>query len=156
MQGDTSAIFAFLLRTIVSFVRLIIFNWIEPSPHNGVIILPISMCFGLVLDWVGSTITVLPTDMTADAGNLPPTRCSLCGCNVTFAWAWLYLLTSQPLWIGKNWHKLTLFITLTIVRQGHESPVTVSFFMALLPSIILSAWPGTSSAGMIRQGHTLL
>lgn len=52
-------------------------------PHIGVTILPTKTFLGLHLAWVGSTITVLPTDIGAEAGRLPHTRCSLCGCSVT-------------------------------------------------------------------------
>ena len=83
IQGDTSAILAFLLSTTVLSVGLITLTGTHRSPQSGVITLPTRICLGLALDWVGSTTTVLPTDITADSGNLPQTRCSLCGFSVT-------------------------------------------------------------------------
>ena len=70
-QGNTSASFVFLLSLMGSLVGLMIFMGRHRSLHIGVTVLPTKTFLGFHLAWVGSTITVLPTDIGAEQEACP-------------------------------------------------------------------------------------
>lgn len=83
-REDIYYLYQFLFKVTVSLLGLISFKGTHLSPQRGEMTSPTNKFLGLDLDWVGSTITVLPTDRGADVGSLSRTRCSCSGSSVTF------------------------------------------------------------------------